>query len=168
MITSVVVSIIIAVVVIFITFRFILPDFLKKTIEQLIQISNEKLASEKQDIKTDLENKKSAFEKIAKDIKELIEKTEEKIERTDKDRIGSFAKLKDALENQAKVTEQLSATTESLRRVLSNNQMRGQFGEQVAENLLKMSGFVRGVDYDFNKEQKSGNRPDFVIYLPIN
>jgi len=166
MITSVVVSIIIAVVVIFITFRFILPDFLKKTIDQLIQISNEKLASEKQDIKTDLENKKSAFEKIAKDIKELIEKTEEKIERTDKDRIGSFAKLKEALENQAKVTEQLSATTESLRRVLSNNQMRGQFGEQVAENLLKMSGFVRGVDYDFNKEQKSGNRPDFVIYLP--
>ena len=45
--------------------------------------------------------------------------------------------------------------------------MRGQFGEQVAENLLKMSGFVRGVDYDFNKEQKSsGTRPDFVIYLP--
>jgi len=166
MITSIVVSIIIAVVVIFITFRFILPDFLKKIIDQLIQISNEKLILEKQDIKTDLENKKSAFEKIAKDIKELIEKTEEKIERTDKDRISSFAKLKEALENQARVTEQLSATTESLKRVLSNNQMRGQFGEQVAENLLKMSGFVRGVDYDFNKEQKSGNRPDFVIYLP--
>ena len=166
MITSIVVSIIIAVVVIFITFRFILPDFLKKIIDQLIQISNEKLILEKQDIKTDLENKKSAFEKIAKDIKELIEKTEEKIERNDKDRISSFAKLKEALENQARVTEQLSATTESLKRVLSNNQMRGQFGEQVAENLLKMSGFVRGVDYDFNKEQKSGNRPDFVIYLP--
>jgi len=166
MITSIVISIIIAVIVIFVTFRFILPDFLQKTINQLIQINNEKLTAEKQDIKTDLENKKFVFEKIARDIKELIEKTEEKLDQTDKDRINSFARLREALENQAKLTEQLSATTEALKKVLSNNQMRGQFGEQVAENLLKMSGFVRGVDYDFNKEQRSGNRPDFVIYLP--
>jgi len=45
--------------------------------------------------------------------------------------------------------------------------MRGQFGEQVAEELLKMSGFVKGVDYEFNKEQKeSETRPDFTIYMP--
>jgi len=167
MIVYIVVTVIIALVIIFISFRFILPDVIKKAVDQLVQMNDEKLGAEKQNIKTELENKSLAFEKIAKDIKELIEKTEEKIERTDKDRIGSFSKLKEAIENQAKVTEQLSVTTESLKRVLSNNQMRGQFGEQVAENLLKMSGFVRGVDYDFNKEQKSsGTRPDFVIYLP--
>jgi len=167
MIVYIVVTIVIALALIFITFRFILPDITKKAIEQLVQMNNEKLGAEKQDIKTDLDNKKSAFEKIAKDIKELVEKTENKIDQTDRERIGSFSKLKEAIENQAKVTEQLSATTENLKRVLSNNQMRGQFGEQVAENLLKMSGFVKGVDYDFNKEQKSsGTRPDFVIYLP--
>jgi len=167
MIVYIIVTIVIALALIFITFRFILPDITKKAIEQLVQMNNEKLGAEKQDIKTDLDNKKSAFEKIAKEIKELVEKTESKIDKTDKERIGSFSRLKEAIENQAKVTEQLSATTESLKRVLSNNQMRGQFGEQVAENLLKMSGFVRGVDYDFNKEQKStGTRPDFVIYLP--
>ncbi len=167
MIIYIIVTIVIALVLIFITLRFILPDITKKAIEQLVQMNNEKLGAEKQDIKTDLDNKKSAFEKIAKDIKELVEKTENKIDQTDRERIGSFSKLKEAIENQAKVTEQLSVTTENLKRVLSNNQMRGQFGEQVAENLLKMSGFVKGVDYDFNKEQKSsGTRPDFVIYLP--
>ncbi|KKQ24635.1 MAG: RmuC-domain protein [Candidatus Roizmanbacteria bacterium GW2011_GWC2_37_13] len=167
MIVYIIVTVVIALALIFVTFRFILPDITKKAIEQLVQMSNEKLGAEKQDIKTDLDNKKSAFEKIARDIKELVEKTENKIEKTDKERIGSFGQLKQAIENQAKVTEQLSVTTESLKRVLSNNQMRGQFGEQVAENLLKMSGFVKGVDYDFNKEQKSsGTRPDFVIYLP--
>lgn len=167
MIVYIIVSLIVAVVLIFITLRFVLPDVIKKAIEQLVQMNDEKLGAEKENIKTELENKTTAFEKIAKDIKELVEKTENKIERTDKDRIGSFSKLKEAIENQARVTEQLSVTTESLKRVLSNNQMRGQFGEQVAENLLKMSGFVKGVDYDFNKEQKSsGTRPDFVIYLP--
>lgn len=167
MIVYIIVTVVVALAIIYVTFRFVLPDVIKKAIDQLVQMNNEKIGAEKQDIKTDLDNKKSAFEKMVKEIKDLVEKTEIKIDRTDRERIGSFSKLKEAIENQAKVTEQLSVTTDSLKRVLSNNQMRGQFGEQVAENLLKMSGFVRGVDYDFNKEQKSsGTRPDFVIYLP--
>lgn len=51
--------------------------------------------------------------------------------------------------------------------MLSNNQLRGQFGEQVADDLLKMAGFVNGVDYNSNKGQEgSGNRPDFTVFLP--
>lgn len=146
---------------------FIITFFLPKFLEQFLNIAKEKLGSEKQEIKTDLDNKKQAIENIFKEIKQLVKETEEKLEKTDKDRISSFSRLKEAIDNQLSITEQLRVTTESLKRVLSNNQMRGQFGEQVAENLLKMSGFVRGVDYDFNKEQKSsGTRPDFVIYLP--
>lgn len=50
---------------------------------------------------------------------------------------------------------------------MSDNQVRGQFGEKVADDLLKMAGFVRGVDYEFNKEQEgSKTRPDFCIFLP--
>lgn len=159
--------VVLAIAIVFVSYRFLLPDVIKKVLDQLVQMNNEKLGAEKQEIKTDLENKKSAIEKIAREIKELVEKTETKLDKSDRDRIGSFGELREALENQAKVTEQLSVTTENLKRVLSNNQMRGQFGEQVAENLLKMSGFVRGVDYDYNKEQKSsGTRPDFVIYMP--
>ncbi len=171
MIIQIIVALIISLVIIYIVFRFFLPDIIKKitdqTIPQIVEMASQKLGAEKQDIKTDLENKRSAIEKMIKDIKEVLEKAEEKIDRSDKDRISSFSQLKQALEDQAKLTKELSSTTESLKRVLSNNQMRGQFGEQVAEDLLKMSGFVKGVDYESNKEQKiSGTRPDFVIYLP--
>ncbi|MFH0854047.1 MAG: DNA recombination protein RmuC, partial [bacterium] len=42
-----------------------------------------------------------------------------------------------------------------------------QFGEQVAENLLKMAGFVIGKDYLYNKEQETiDTRPDFTILMP--
>lgn len=167
MLIYLVTSVIVALVLIYVTIKFFLPDISKKIVDQLIQINDQKLDAEKENIKTALEDKNTAFEKMARDIKELVEKAEEKIDKTDKERIGSFSRLKEAIENQAKVTEQLSVTTESLKRVLSNNQMRGQFGEQVAEDLLKMTGFVKGVDYDFNKTQKTaGTRPDFVIYLP--
>src|SRR4030043_329722 len=76
--------------------------------------------------------------------------------------VGSFRALKQELETHKKVTETLAVTADGLKRVLSNNQLRGQFGEQVAEDLLKMTGFVKGVDYETNKKQKdSKTKPDF-------
>jgi len=167
MIGSIIIGIIVGVIVAYVVTTFLIPKLLTNANEQLISMANEKLGAEKQEISSDLANKKAVIEDIAKRIKEELEKSKEKLETAERDRIGSFSKLREAVENQARVTEQLSSTTESLKRVLSNNQMRGQFGEQVAENLLKMSGFVRGVDYDFNKEHKTtGTRPDFTVYLP--
>lgn len=167
MIIEIIAIFFVSLAVIYLAFRFILPDFIKKANEQILQMAKQILTAEKQEIKADLEDKQKNIKEIFEKIKEDLEKHQEKLIKSEKERIGSFSELKEALENQAKITEQLKVTTDSLKRVLSNNQMRGQFGEQVAENLLKMSGFVRGVDYEFNKEQKStGTRPDFVIYLP--
>jgi DNA recombination protein RmuC len=94
-----------------------------------------------------------------------IEKNNKKLEEVEIKRTGSFSALTEKLEEQKTLTNQLKVTTEGLKNVLSNNQMRGAFGEQVAENLLKMSGFVSGVNYD---KQVSGDisRPDFTVYMP--
>lgn len=167
MVVYVIVSVIISLVIIYITLRFVIPDVVKKATEQLIQMADQKLGAEKQEIKTDLENKKEAIETIVEKIAKDLEKNRERLQDAEKERVGSFRALKQELETQRKITEQLSTTTESLKRVLSNNQLRGQFGEQVAENLLKMNGFVKGVDYDVNKEMReTGTRPDFTVYLP--
>lgn len=137
-----------------------LPEALKVANENLITLANEKLSSEKNEIKTDVENKRSEIERMIKMVREELNKAES-------ERISTTSKLFEQLEQQGKLTEKLSVSTEGLKNVLSNNQMRGQFGEQVADNLLKMSGFVIGKDYEFNKEQSgSETRPDFTIYLP--
>jgi len=163
MIVSIILGVTIGLVVSYLIITFFLPKFL----EQFLNLAKEKLGSEKEEIKTDLKNKKEVIEDIAKRIKEDLEKTKDKLEKAERERIGSFSQLREALENQVKVTEQLSSTTENLKKVLSNNQLRGQFGEQVAENLLKMNGFVKGVDYEVNKQQESTEtRPDFTIFLP--
>lgn len=136
---------------------------LPKVIEQLVLTNNEgrKVAE------SDLQNKKEAIEKAVKQIYDELRRTSDKLHASEKERVGSFSELKQELENQRRVTEQLSTSTENLKKVLSNNQLRGQFGEQVAEDLLKMTGFVKGVDYEFNKKQKdSETRPDFTIFLP--
>lgn len=145
----------------------VFPEALAKANAQLISLADQKLKAEKQTIQTDLSNKKSAIEDLIKLMKDDLKETNQRLELSDKDRINSFSTLSQKIEDINKNNEKLSATTENLRKLLSNNQLRGQFGEQVADNLLKMSGFVQGVDYEFNKEQTgSETRPDFSVFLP--
>jgi DNA recombination protein RmuC len=138
-----------------------------RLIQQVIQMADQKLGAEKQDIRTDLQNKKDTIEMLVKQIQTEVDHYNQELRKAEKERVGSFGELKNELENQRKLTDQLVVTTESLKKVLSNNQLRGQFGEQVAEDLLQMAGFVKGIDYDYNQEQQgSETRPDFTIYLP--
>lgn len=138
----------------------LLPIVLNQANEDLVRMANEKLSSETKQNRLDLENKREEITRIVKNLEEYVKTAE-------KERIDSFASLKTSLEESNKVTEKLSVSTENLKKVLSNNQLRGQFGEQVADDLLKMAGFVRGSDYEFNKEQAgSETRPDFTIFLP--
>lgn len=144
-------------------FSVILP----KANEQLITMADQKLGAEKNEIKNDLENKRIMIEKMIERIGKDVEEQNKRLVESDKERVGVYAELKKEIETQGQLTNQLSITAEGLKKVLSNNQLRGQFGEQVAEDLLRMTGFVPGVDYDFNKGlSESETRPDFTIYLP--
>jgi DNA recombination protein RmuC len=167
MILFVVAGVAVGVIIAYLVISLVLPDIVRKSQEQLVLMNDQKLGAVRGDISTDLDNKKAAIEDIAKRIREELEKNQDKLEAAERERIGSFHELAQELGNQRKITQELSVTTESLKKVLSNNQLRGQFGEQVAEDLLKMTGFVKGVDYEFNKEQEgSETRPDFTIFLP--
>jgi len=142
-------------------------EIFPKINEQLILMADQKLGAEKKEIKTDLDNKKTAIKELIDNLKKDLEKSNKKLEEAEKDRIGSFRELKSKVEEQTKLTENLRNTTKNLSEVLSDNRLRGQFGEQVAENLLRMTGFVKGIDYEFNKQQKeSKTRPDFCVFLP--
>ena len=136
----------------------IFPEVLKNANQQLITMADQKIG-------TDLTNKKQAIEELVNRALIEITKNNAKMEEVEKNRVGSFSTLTEKLEEQKVLTHQLKTTTEGLKNVLSNNQMRGAFGEQVAEDLLKMSGFVSGVSYD---KQVSGDtsRPDFTVYMP--
>jgi len=131
---------------------------LSKAIDTLVNQANDKLNDKSMLIQSDLSNKKDAIEKMIKTISDQLTTVE-------KERIGTFTNLRDAIENNLKITKELSTTTEGLKRVLSNNQQRGAFGEKVAEDLLKMSGFVIGTDYT-RQETTGESRPDFTLYLP--
>lgn len=85
----------------------------------------------------------------------------------DKERIKTFSELKQSVTSQAELTERLRTSTEKLNSILSNSRLRGQFGERVAEDILKASGLIEGTHYTKNKTQETvATRPDFTFLLP--
>ncbi|MFA7244386.1 MAG: DNA recombination protein RmuC [Patescibacteria group bacterium] len=135
--------------------------------KRLIELSKEMLNAEKNEIKTDLEGKKSAISSLIDEIRKDIRKNEERITKSDDERLRSFSALQNELKSYKEITGDLKLSTDKLKELLSNNQMRGAFGEQVAEDLLKMAGFVIGQSYTRNETQKTeSTRPDFTILLP--
>jgi DNA recombination protein RmuC len=64
-------------------------------------------------------------------------------------------------------TSKLTDTTEGLRRVLSSAQARGQWGERMAEDILRRAGLLEGTNYRKQVTQAEGTaRPDFTFFLP--
>jgi len=143
----------------------IMPSILDQANESLVRMADQKLGAESSKSRLDLENKREEIERLVKVIQEDLKESKKELELSDKERINSFSALKNSLDEYKKITEQLSVSTENLKKVLSNNQLRGQFGEQVADDLLKMAGFVVGENYT-RQESENGARPDFTVYLP--
>ncbi len=134
---------------------------------QFQELAKEKLDRSTEKVNSDLEGKKNVIMGLVEEIRKDIGKNQDYLKKSDDERIANFSSLKKELETYKQVTGDLKNSTDDLKRLLSNNQMRGRFGEQVAENLLKMSGFTIGTDYTYNKEQeKTDTRPDFTIYMP--
>jgi len=60
----------------------------------------------------------------------------------------------------------LAKRTENLTDILSNSQKRGQWGERLAEDMLRAAGFVEGVNYEKQKQIDGGGRPDYRFEMP--
>ncbi|MCK4592006.1 DNA recombination protein RmuC [Candidatus Parcubacteria bacterium] len=138
-------------------------EILKEERERFTELSDEKMKRNEQY----LEGKKDLIKEMVEKIDSGLRDSQKKIEISEKERIGEFSKLKTILEEHKNITGELKNSTDNLKNILSNNQLRGKYGEEVAENILRMLGFVKDLDYVVNLSQDTNaNRPDITIKLP--
>lgn len=79
------------------------------------------------------------------------------------------ASVQTRLKDAATVIKDLSETAGGLKTALAGNSIRGQWGERMAEDVLRLAGMVEGINYvKQTKMQDSGSRPDFTFMLPKN
>jgi len=72
------------------------------------------------------------------------------------------ARLSDA----ARSSAELADTSRRLREALASPKARGQWGERMAEDVLRLAGFVEGVNYRTQSALACGTIPDVTFLLP--
>jgi DNA recombination protein RmuC len=70
------------------------------------------------------------------------------------------------LDEAVRTTSKLADTTQSLREALANPKARGQWGERMADDVLRLAGMCEGVNYLKQKAIAGGRIPDFTFLLP--
>ena len=70
------------------------------------------------------------------------------------------------LTDAAQVTAGLADTTQHLRHTLASTKARGQWGERMADDVLRLAGFVEGVNYRKQPALPGGTIPDVTFLLP--
>jgi DNA recombination protein RmuC len=86
------------------------------------------------------------------------------VERERREHVGA---LSGQLREAGRQTQVLAETTQSLREALSSTTARGQWGERMAEDVLRLAGFVDGVNYRRHQPMPgSGGIPDYTFLLP--
>jgi len=133
---------------------------------KLVELTRSEIAAEKEDIRKNAQERDESFRKTIQDIRQELAVHRDAMSATEKERVGEFKTLTTVMDEYKVVTQGLKSSTDDLKNLLSNNQMRGAWGEEVAENLLQSVGFVRG-QYTVNEAMAtSPNRPDITIRLP--
>lgn len=82
------------------------------------------------------------------------------------ERAEQNGRLTTGLEQALAVTTTLADTTRSLREALASPKARGQWGERMAEDVLRLCGFVEGVNYSKQAQVAGGGMPDYTFQLP--
>lgn len=122
--------------------------------------------------KTNEEQRKDSKEEIENDVKNIFAEITNNIEKQleiSRKEVSALktqnAAIREQLAMTAKATEGLQVSTDGLKNLLTNNRLRGEWGEQVADELLQAAGFVENVNYTKQTATEQG-RPDITIMLP--
>ena len=100
-----------------------------------------------------------------------MNKVSDLVRNLEKDRENKFGQLTNQLKTVGEQTSLLASTTGQLREALANTRARGQWGERMAEDVLRLTGFVEGINYlkqatIVGGAEGSRARPDFTFLLP--
>lgn len=142
-------------------------DALSKNTSDFLKIAGETLQKHTQSGEKDLEAKKKLIDQTLGFMRDELKKVQDLVTRLEKDREQKFGELSSQLRSTAEATGKLHETTSQLRSALMSTTARGQWGPRIADDILKLAGFIEGVNYSKEKTQDTVNtRPDYTFFLP--
>lgn len=134
-------------------------DEFKKFADATLKIQSETGAKE-------LDEKKKLIDQGLLAMSERLKEVGVLIKDLEKDREQKFGELTTQLRTTAEETSKLRETADHLKTALVSSKQRGVWGERMAEDILRLAGFIEGVNYQKQKSLDTQARPDYTFFLP--
>ncbi len=116
---------------------------------------------------SELDGRKSLIDQQLASMTGELGKVTDLVKELEQDRISKFSQLSSQLQTQSESMAALTSTTQSLRQALSSTKARGQWGERMAEDVLRLAGFVENINYRKQRALDGGTGiPDYTFMLP--
>ena len=141
----------------------------------ITEIRNQ-LADAKERIENFEQRERDAASSESKYLQELrplqakLNEMQEKVVNAERERVDQFTLVQEQILESRKQQEVLTRNTQALAGALSNNQVRGQWGELTLRRMLEQSGLRVGIDfieqYQTTNEDGKSIRPDVIIQMP--
>ncbi|MEF9475219.1 MAG: DNA recombination protein RmuC [Candidatus Mariimomonas ferrooxydans] len=147
------------------TFKSLSLDALSRNSGEFLKLAEKALESKTIEGKKELESKKELIDKSIIGIDKTLIEMQKKIDEVGKGSIETSTLIR----KHEEVTLKLKDTTENLRQALASSKKRGEWGERMAEDIIRLFGMVEGINYIRQKTlETASGRPDYTFFLPNN
>lgn len=130
------------------------------------QMAGEKLGDSMQSGSRQLDLRTTAFEKRVEGLTTQLERLGDVVVKLQQDSAQQHGQLVTGLQEATSSTRRLAETTGHLREALASPKARGQWGERMADDVLRLAGMVEGVTYTKQTAIAGGAIPDVTFLLP--
>ncbi len=141
-------------------------EALSRSTDEFLKLAKSKLDQEREATARELDSKKALIDQQLLTMNSGLENVARLLTDLEKDRIEKFQELSSQLQKTGEHTSELARITGSLREALASSKVRGQWGERMADDVLRMCGFVEDINYTKQTTLEAGSRPDFTFLLP--
>jgi DNA recombination protein RmuC len=149
------------------SFGALSQDALRTSTGELLKLAREQLTSQLQLGERDLDGKKKLIDQTLENLRSDLRKMTDQVSGFEKDRVQKFGELSAHLVRSAEQTSRLQETANHLHQALASTKTRGQWGERMADDVLRLAGFVEGINYLRQKVlDAASSRPDYTFNLP--
>ena len=139
----------------------------RAAVDHLVRVNQEMLAGERRVGAAELDGARTLIDRELDEVRGELHALTELLQGIERDRREHTGALSSQLAETGRTTRALAETTQSLREALSSTNARGQWGERMTDDVLRLSGLVEGVNYvRHRKLTGSGQVPDYTFLLP--
>ncbi|MEO1089821.1 MAG: DNA recombination protein RmuC [Pseudomonadota bacterium] len=141
-------------------------EALGQSSNHLLDLAEARLGAERDRHAAALDQRKALIDQEVGRVGAELDRLRRLVVDLERERARGLGEVTTRLDAASQATLALADTTQQLRDALKSSQRRGQWGERLAEDVLRHAGLVEGVSYVRQRTLGTGGRPDFTFLLP--